>query len=87
MALINIDTLLFDIFPMDWRDNSIATIGFDKNALIGSHDSTMHAGLVNNHNNEIISYQAQSSRYPLNAELAVELEQLITHNREVLCSL
>lgn len=82
MALINIDTLLFDIFPMDWRDNSIATIGFDKNASIGSHDSTMHAGLVNNPDTEIISYQAQSSRYPLNAELAVGLEQLIMHNRE-----
>lgn len=82
MALINIDTLLFDIFPMDWRDNSIAIIGFNKNALIGSHNSTMNADFLNDPDKQIISYQAESGRYPLNAELAVELEQLVMHGRE-----
>lgn len=82
MALINIDTLLFDIFPMDWRDNSIATIGFNSNALIGTHDSTMNANFMNDPSKQVISYQAQSTRYPLNTQLAVELQQLIMHNRE-----
>lgn len=62
MALINIDTLLFDIFPMDWRDNSIASIGFNSDALIGTHDSTITADFMNDPTKEFVSYQAQSRR-------------------------
>ena len=82
MALINIDTLLFDIFPMDWRDNSIASIGFNSQAIIGTHDSTMTADFMNDPTKEFVSYQAQSTRYPLNTQLVVELQQLVMHNRE-----
>lgn len=76
MALINLDTLLFDIFPPDWRDNSVASIGFDAENLIGARDNTMAApeGLV--------TYNAASKRYPLFVELSVKEQQLITHQRD-----
>lgn len=76
MALINLDTLLYDIFPSDWRDNSVASIGFDSENLIGTRASTIAAL------NELVTYNASSSRYPLYVELSVKEEQLATHQRE-----
>lgn len=77
MALINLDTLLFDVFPSDWRDNSIASIGFDSENLIGARDTSMMAA-----QNSLITFGASSSRYPLYVELSVKEQQLITHQSE-----
>lgn len=76
MALINLDTLLFDVFPSNWRENSIASIGFDRENLIGERDNTMAV------QTNLVTYGASSSRYPIYVELAVKEEQLITHQRE-----
>lgn len=76
MALINLDTLLFDVFPSDWRDNSVATIGFNPENLIGERDSTMTV------QEDLVTYGASSLRYPLYVELAVKERQLITHQRD-----
>lgn len=76
MALINLDTLLFDVFPSDWRDNSVASIGFDPENLIGARDSTMAM------QTDLITYGASSLRYPIYVELSVKEKQLIMHQRE-----
>jgi sensor c-di-GMP phosphodiesterase-like protein len=75
MALINLDTLLFDVFPSDWRDNSVASIGFNSENPIGARDNAMAS------EKSLVTYSASSSRYPLFVELSVKKEQLITHQR------
>jgi sensor c-di-GMP phosphodiesterase-like protein len=81
MALINIDTLLFDIFPSDWRADSISEIGFDKDHPIGLRDSTILENMVAM-KGELTSFATVSSRYPLRAELGVTEQKLIAHARE-----
>lgn len=81
MALINIDTLLFDIFPSNWRDNSFAQIGFSPDTIIGSRDNTMSATTMFG-DEGFVTYRASSTRYPLNTGLSVETDQLISYARE-----
>lgn len=77
LAVMNIDALLFDIFPADWRDNSIAKISFDDSNLIGTRVKQ-----TENSDVEYFGYMAKSQRYPLMTDLSVSKPALAAHNRQ-----
>lgn len=82
MALVNIDTLLFDIFPSKLRADSVSAIGFDADHPIGLRDSAIMQNMAAMRQNELISFATMSNRYPLRAELGATKQNLIAYSRE-----
>ncbi|TCR79610.1 EAL domain-containing protein [Rhizobium sp. BK376] len=65
LIVLNVDTLLFDVFPSKWRDNAEAAIRIGTEEAVARRNPTMLAGY------QAKSFEARSDRYPLEVHLEI----------------
>ena len=71
-AIMNVDSLLFDLYPPALRDNASAVLALGGNQAIARY------GVENNEraNGQGLVFEASSSRYPVTAKLIVDPEDV-----------
>jgi len=77
VAILNVDSLLFDALPSELRDLSTARIGFT-----GHHAIAIRDGLPKEIGGTSLAFSHASPRYPLEVGLLVSPQALSVYNRQ-----
>lgn len=79
LAVLNVDSLLFDVFPSELRDNAEADL-----VLGGTTSFARHTGMIDSSvvPGDVLTFEASSDRYPLTARLKLSQPALATWNHD-----
>ncbi len=78
LAILNVDSLMFDVFPQSLRDEAAATLLLKDQPFARYLPSRESAGPSANW----LGFSSSSERYPITAELRVRPQAFFTWNRE-----
>lgn len=70
LIVLNVDTLMFDVFPSKWRDHARAGIWLGTNAIIARFEPSLPLA------SDVREFWAQSERYPLSVRIEIADEVL-----------
>ncbi|MFN3229288.1 MAG: EAL domain-containing protein [Asticcacaulis sp.] len=77
-SVVNIDMILFDIFPSELRDQSFAHLYIGNKSLVAEH----HPEGIVTPSDKLLRFEARSDRYPVHVALYVKPADLVRWNNQ-----